>query len=88
MSTAHQILVTLLDVLNTHDLARLQTVFSPFFRGTDCAQPGVIRGVEGLEASLQSYLAAFPDLSPAERRLLGLGEQAAGSIGQVASAQP
>ena len=33
------------------------------------------------------FLAAFPDLTPAERRLLGLGEQAAGSIGQIASAQ-
>ena len=33
------------------------------------------------------FLATFPDLSPAERRLLGLGEQAAGTVGQVASAQ-
>lgn len=33
------------------------------------------------------FLAAFPDLSAAERRLLGLGEQAAGTIGHVASAQ-
>lgn len=63
MSTAHQILVTLLDALNTHDLTRLPTVFSPFFRGTDCAQAGVIRGLDGLEASLQCYLTAFPDLS-------------------------
>lgn len=33
------------------------------------------------------FLAAFPDLTAAERRLLGLAEPSAGAIGHVASAQ-
>ena len=63
MSTTHQILITLLDALNTHDLARLRHVFAPYFRGTDCAQPGTISGLDGVRTSVQFYLDAFPDLT-------------------------
>jgi len=33
------------------------------------------------------FLAAFPDLTPSERRLLGLADNEAGTIGQIASTE-
>jgi steroid delta-isomerase-like uncharacterized protein len=63
MATSHQLLLSLLDLLNTHKPDHLQAVFAPHFRGQDCAHTGPILGPDGVWAVVQEYLHAFPDLA-------------------------
>ena len=62
MTTPHQLLLSLHEALNTHDLTRLQSLFATHFRGQDCAQPGMVCGPEGVRETVQTYIQAFPNL--------------------------
>ena len=63
MTTPHQLHLTLLHALNTHDPKPLSSLFAAHFRGFDCAQTGLISGPDGVWASIQTYLRAFSDLN-------------------------
>lgn len=52
----------LLSAWNTHDLEALLKLYASNYEGTDVAQTGVDRGIEGARESLVRYLTAFPDV--------------------------
>ena len=52
----------LLAAWNKHDLEGLLALYAPDYEGTDVAQQGVLRGIDGARESLVQYLKAFPDV--------------------------
>jgi steroid delta-isomerase-like uncharacterized protein len=62
---------------NSHDAERVSRLFSPEYEGQDISEPGPSRGRLAVRASVQRYLAAFPDLLIVDEQIVVDGNRAA-----------
>ncbi len=62
---------------NGHDARRLIALCTPDYEGRDIGQAGVQRGARAVEATVERYLSAFPDLRVTAERVVIQGACAA-----------
>jgi steroid delta-isomerase-like uncharacterized protein len=74
-SLYRQMLHGILDTWNNHDGERLVEFFAPDYVGFDVAQAAPVYGYEGIYASFQRYLYAFPDLHFTPDQIVIEGDQ-------------
>lgn len=70
VSTHRQLLAQLVSAINTRHTGHLHRLFSPDFRGQDCAQAREKHGPQDATAALEGYLLAFPDLAMSPKEIL------------------
>jgi steroid delta-isomerase-like uncharacterized protein len=74
-SLYRQLLYAVLDAWNAHDGERLMDYFAPDYIGFDVAQAAPVYGTEGVYASFQRYLSAFPDVRFTPDQIVIEGDQ-------------
>ena len=70
-------LAEILDAWNAHDAERVASFYAADYVGTDVAQAGQQRGLEGVRQTVQHYLNAFPDLKLSQDQVLICDDRAA-----------
>ena len=74
-SPYRQIVHSIVDAWNAHDVERLVEFFAPDYIGFDVAQAAPVCGLEGISGSFQRYLDAFPDLHFTPDQIVIEGDQ-------------
>ncbi len=73
----NQIVDDLLAAWNKHDVEKVTSLYAADYRGTDVGEASLQQGPQGLRASMERYLQAFPDLWFTQIEMIAHEERAA-----------